>query len=254
MNRFRFSTVAHADHVFCSPLSTSKADLLVELLDLPPSGRVLDVGCGKAELLLRIARRYGAFGVGVDPDGGFLAAARASADAHGVSQRMEFHEARVADVALEPASFDLALCIGSSHAYGTFAEALAALAGLVRPGGQVLIADLYWRQEPSPDYLALLGASAAIHLTHAGNEAAGLAVGLAPFYSAVSSQDEWDHFEGLFCRAVERFARDQPDDPDAEAFRARIRQWREGYRRWGRDTLGFGFYLYGKPSSTNPAA
>ena len=247
MNRFRFSTLAHCDHIFCSPMSSTKADELVELLGLPASSRVLDVGCGKAEFLLRAVQRYAAAGVGVDPNGEFLRVARANAEARGLAERTEWHEARVADLVLEPASFDLALCFGSSQAFGSFEQALAALAALVRPGGQVLMADPYWRKEPASDFLAFLGASADVHLTHAGNETAGLAAGLAPLYSCVSTDDEWDHYEGLFCRAVERFARDHPQDPDALPFRERIRAWRECYRRWSRDTMGFGFYLYSKP-------
>jgi len=247
MNKFRLTTLAHKDHLFCSPMSSTKADELVELLELAASSRVLDVGCGKAEFLLRAVQRYVATGVGVDPNGEFLRAARAHAEVRGLGERMQWHEACAADVALEPASFDLALCFGSSHAFGSFEQALAALAALVRPGGQVLIADPYWRQEPAAEYLAFLGASAATHLTHAGNEAAGLAVGLVPLYSCVSNDDEWDHYEGLFCRAVERFARDHPGDPDAQPFLERIRAWRECYRRWSRSTLGFGFYLYSKP-------
>lgn len=249
MNPFRLTTLAHEDHLFCSPMSPTRADELVELLELAPSSRVLDVGCGKAEFLLRAVQRYGAAGVGVDPNGEFLHAARAKAQARGLGDRLQWHEARAADVALEPASFDLALCFGSSHAFGRFEQALASLAALVRPGGQVLMADPYWRKEPAPDFLAFLGAKAETHLTHAGNEAAGLAAGLVPLYSCVSNADEWDHYEGLFCRAVERFARDHPQDPDALPFRERIRAWRDCYRRWSRDTLGFGFYLYSKPQS-----
>jgi ubiquinone/menaquinone biosynthesis C-methylase UbiE len=247
MSRFRFTTVAHGDHTFCSPMSSTRADELVELLGLPASSRVLDAGCGKAEFLLRAVQRYAATGVGVDLNGEFLRVARANAEARGLGERVEWHEARATDVALEPASFDAAFCFGSSQAFGNFEQALAALADLVRPGGQVLMADLYWRQEPAPDFLAFLGESAADHLTHAGNEEAGLAAGLVPLYSCVSNADEWDHYEGLFCRAVERFAQDHPQDPDALPFRERIRAWRECYRRWSRDTLGFGFYLFSKP-------
>jgi SAM-dependent methyltransferase len=247
MNRFRFSTISHGDHIFCGPMSSARADELVELLRLPASSRVLDIGCGKAEFLLRAVQRYAATGVGVDLNGDFLCVARANAEARGRGERMEWHEARATDVALEPASFDLAICFGSSQAFGNFEQALAALAALVRPGGQVLMADPYWRKEPAAEFLAFLGASADVHLTHAGNEAAGLAAGLVPLYSCVSTADEWDHYEGLFCRAVERFARDHPQDPDALPYRERIRAWRECYRRWSRDTMGFGFYLYDKP-------
>jgi ubiquinone/menaquinone biosynthesis C-methylase UbiE len=228
-------------------MSSASADELVDLMDLPESSRLLDVGCGKAELLLRAAERYSSVGVGVDPNAEFLRAARVSAEVRGLAERMQWHEARAADLVLEPASFDLALCVGSSHAFGNFAQALAALSALVRPGGQILIADPYWRQKPAADYLGFLGASETDHLTHAGNEAAGLAIELVPLYSRVSNADEWDHYEGLFCRAVERFVRDHPKDPDAQAFRERIRAWRESYRQWGRDTLGFGFYLFLKP-------
>lgn len=247
MSRFRFTTIAHEDHVFCSPMSSGRADDLIELLDLPASSHVVDIGCGKAECLLRTVQRYAATGTGVDPNGEFLQVARANATARGIGERMQWHETRAADAALEPDSFDLAICLGSSHAFGTFAQALTGLAALVRPGGQILMGDPYWRKEPAEEFLSLLGASAEVHLTHAGNEAAGLDAGLVPLYSCTSNADEWDHYEGLFCRAVERFARNHPDDPNAAAFRERIRRWRDGYRRWSRDTMGFGFYLYSKP-------
>ncbi len=38
------------------------------------------------------------------------------------------------------------------------------------------------------------------------------------------------------------------DDPDAGAMAARIHGWHEAYLRWGRDTLGFGFYVLLKTS------
>ena len=42
--------------------------------------------------------------------------------------------------------------------------------------------------------------------------------------------------------------RANPHDPDAQAMLERIRPWREAYLRWGRDTLGFGLYLFRLPS------
>lgn len=244
MDHFRFSTIAHSDHTFCSPLSSSKADQLVALLDLPAGARTLDVGCGKGELLLRLVQRYGATGVGVDPNSEFLREARAGAAMRGISAKLKWHELKAADFATEPESFDAALCIGSNHAFGTFAQALTAISALVRPGGLLLMANAYWRKAPPADYLAFLGGNEDDHLTHAGNESAGLAAGLTPLYSCVSNADEWDHYEGLYCRAIERFSRDHPRDPDAEQFRTRIRAWRDIYRRFGRETLGFGFYLF----------
>ena len=247
MNQIRFSTIAHRDHLFCSPLAADRANRLISLLDLPIEASVIDVGCGKVEILIRAAEMYPSItGLGVDPNAAFLEVGRAAAAQRGVSSRLTLREARIADVHLEPEMFDAAICIGSSQAFGTFKQAIAALEKLVRPRGHVLIGEPYWRIQPDPEYLSVLGARSDHHLTHASNEVAGLSDGLVPVYSCVSNADEWDHYEGLFCRSVENFVQDHQNDPDATKFRNRIRDWREAYLRWGRDTLGFGFYLFQK--------
>ena len=48
-------------------------------------------------------------------------------------------------------------------------------------------------------------------------------------------------------RSIERYAGEQPDDPDVPAMLKRIRRWRDAYLRWGRDTLGFAVYLFHRP-------
>ncbi len=228
-------------------MSDAKAQRLIALFNLNERARIVDVGCGKAEFLLRTLAHTSAHGLGVDPNEAFLTSAEIRANQLQLTNQVEWRQANAAEAGLAPASFDAAICIGSSHAFGTYRDALAALAQLTRPGGQILIADPYWRKEPDDAYLSFLGAQRSSHMTHAENEAAGSAEGLVPLYSCVSNRAEWDHYEGLFCRSVELFAHEQPSDPDADAFRARIRAWREAYRTWGRETLGFGFYLFLKP-------
>ncbi|MCC6194158.1 MAG: class I SAM-dependent methyltransferase, partial [Burkholderiales bacterium] len=39
------------------------------------------------------------------------------------------------------------------------------------------------------------------------------------------------------------------EDPDVPAMLERIRKWRDGYLRWGRDTLGFAVYLFYRPGA-----
>ncbi|MDA1017867.1 MAG: hypothetical protein O3A00_25845 [Planctomycetota bacterium] len=58
------------------------------------------------------------------------------------------------------------------------------------------------------------------------------------------SQSEWDDYEDQYAQNVEEFVRANEHDPDAEAMLQRIRPWRDAYLRWGRDTLGFGLYLF----------
>ena len=247
MNQTRFSTIAHRDHLFCSPLSSYRAEELIGVFDLPTDPRVVDVGCGKGELLLRLVDRKRGQGTGIDPNREFLDVARANTLARGLQNQVTWIEARATDVTLDPVSFDAALCVGALHAYGRFADALAALSALVKPGGLLLVGEGYWKRVPATEYLAFLGASEGDHNSHAGNVDAGVHTGLVPLYSCTSNDDEWDRYEGLYARAMERFITDQPQDPEAAAFRERIRAWREMYLRFGRETLGFGYYLFRRP-------
>ncbi|GLV60136.1 hypothetical protein KDH_69590 [Dictyobacter sp. S3.2.2.5] len=104
--------------------------------------------------------------------------------------------------------------------------------------------DGYWKQEPSQEYLTALETTSDEFQTHADNVATGVSLGLVPMYACVCNEDEWDRFEWL--RMHERFAYRQPDDPDLPALIAQLHSWRDVYLRWGRDTLGFGLYLFQK--------
>lgn len=242
--RMRFSTIGHHDHVYLNPIGAEKMDRLLALARLPERPRVLDVGCGKGELLVRAAEMHGATGVGVDVNPEFLAEARRRASARAPGADLVFHEADAAHWPIEEGAFDLAACVGSSHACGGYREALRTLRRAVRPGGLILMGEGYWRWEPSREYLAAIGVARDELTDHVGNVSRALREELTPLYAAASSLDEWDHYEGLYSNALERHLAEHPDDPDHEAMAARIRGWREAYLTWGRETLGFGLYLF----------
>jgi ubiquinone/menaquinone biosynthesis C-methylase UbiE len=247
MDTLRFSTIAHREHVFCNPLDPDALDRLLGSLDLEPGARVLDVGCGKGEILVRLMERYGIDAVGVDTNGEFLAELRARAARRVTAGELSLHEIEFAEFACDPGSFDLAMCIGATHACGGYGRTLNALSRATRAGGRILIGDGFWRREPLAAYLDVLGAAREEYTDHEGNIAAGVSRGLVPIDSITSSEADWDRYEDLYASEIERFAREHPDDPDREAMLKRIRRWRDAYQRWGRSTLGFGLYLFGKP-------
>lgn len=242
MDQTRFSTIAHAEHRFLGPLSPHKAAELMDVLELAPGDRVLDVGCGKAEFLLRLVERFHVSAVGVEPNPAYVEDARRAAAARIPGRSFEVHAVAAADY--RAAGFRLAIAMGSSHAYGGYRPTLRALARAVGRGGQVLVGEGYWRRAPEPGYLTALGAAPDELSDHAANVAAGMAEGLTPLYSRISSEDEWDHYEGLYACAMERHLAAHPEDADHWAMREKIGRWRDAYLRWGRDTLGFGYYLF----------
>ena len=123
------------------------------------------------------------------------------------------------DVSFQPGEFDLAICIGSTHAFGSgeaaFPNAIERLSRAVRPGGQLLIGEGYWKQEPAAEYLKLVGEPVGIYRDHAANISFAEQRGLIPLYARVSSEDEWDDFELSHHQKVQRLADANPNDPTA---------------------------------------
>ena len=240
MDPTRFSTIAHREHVFCNPIPGSRIDAMLAAIVLPPSAKVLDIGSGKGELLLRVLERNPtAHATGVDTNAEYLTHALAQAKRRGVSGRLDLRFKDAASVGLGDGSFHLVACIGASHAFGTPASAIRRLATLVRRGGTVLWGEGYWRKAPDLGYLEYLGTTAEEFSDLAGTIALGVAAGLTEVETIASTPEDFDAYEGLYAGNVHRFAAAHESDPDREAMMERIDGWQDAYRRWGRDTLGF---------------
>jgi cyclopropane fatty-acyl-phospholipid synthase-like methyltransferase len=243
--RQRFSAIAHGEMAIMNPLSADTVDRAVEALALTPGARVLDLGCGKAELLARIVGRYDAVGVGVELSPHLLAVARERV-VDLASGKVELVEGDARTYAgSDP--FDLVVCIGPGWEHHGFGALLEDLERHVVAGGQLLVADGYWRTEPSAEYLQLLGARRDEMTTHDLNTMAGVDLGMQPLWSGSASQQDWDRYEFGYFATVDRWAATHPHDPDREAFLDEAKRVRDRYLRGGRDCLGFGIYLFRVP-------
>ena len=247
MNPHKFSAIAHRDHDYCNPIAAAKIERLLDLLPLGAHASVLDLGCGRGELSLRVIERFGCTVTAIDRSSPMLDAARARAQQCGVLDRLRLVEADVTEFKAESESFDLTVMLGGGGIAGGINGICTTLAGWTRRGGHVLIAEGYWAKAPAAGYLAHLDASEDEFADHRGNVQAGIDAGLIPLHASVASIDEWDEYEWKYSRSIERYAIEQPGDPDASAMLERIRRWRDAYLRWGRDTLGFGMYVFHRP-------
>jgi SAM-dependent methyltransferase len=228
-----------------SPISAERLDNLIDLLHLPPEGTVLDMGCGKAEVLMRVLMRYAVQGEGWDISPSLLEEAHRRATQRGLLPfRLRLHAGDGKDRVLEPDSLDLAICVGSSHIYGGLSQTLGALSPAVRSGGLLLAGELFWKRKPKAAEVTSFGMRAQDYSDLAGTIACGEAFGLVPLDATISSDEEWDEYEWDLIRAVEEWAAENPDDPDRESFVARAHLMRDSYLAWRRETMGFGLFLY----------
>jgi len=229
MERADYTRIAHTGMSIMNPIPAAKLDEVLALLDLPARGRVVDLGCGKGDLLGRIAAQYEVDAVGIDRDAKLLAEAPPGVNVI-VADIETWNRGRGA--------FDLVASVGSP-------AQLSSLAGLVRPGGLVLYGDGYWRREPTDEYLEALGASRDELSDYAGTIRGATELGLTPLYAVTASVDDFDRYEWSWSLNGERYAAEHPDEPGVGEFLDWIRNGRRRYvELGGRETLGFGLFLF----------
>ena len=126
---------------------------LLDGLTLRGDERVLDIGCGRGAVLLAVAKRLPngkAVGIDIwrkaDQSGNSIEATRRNAMAEGVADRIELHTADMTTMPFEDASFDLvvsSLAIHNVKGKENRRKAIAEAIRVLRPGGRLLIADIF---------------------------------------------------------------------------------------------------------------
>src|SRR5581483_2537695 len=213
MDRSDYTRIAHTGMAIMNPEPATKLDEVLDLLELPARGRVVDLGCGKGDLLARIAARYDVDAVGIDRDPKLLAEAPPGINVI-VADIETWNRGR--------GTFDLVASVGSP-------ARLSSLAGLARPGGLVLYGDGYWRREPSAELLAAYEATRDELDDYAGTIRRGEELGLLPVYAVTASVDDFDRYEWSWSVNGERYAAEHPDEPGVPEFLEWIRGGRRRY-------------------------
>lgn len=238
------------DLTFGSPLSDEHATRLVEFLAPDLTGTVVDVGCGWAELLLRVIDATpGARGLGIDLDEEAIVHARGQAAARGLDHRVELRHGDAG--ALIPDEAAAAICIGASQVWGPpvdanepldYVAALRALRALLVPGGRLVYGECVWSQPPTDAAIAPLAGRADEFVTLAELIELAADEGFQPVTVFEATLDEWDAFESGNAACYARWLADHPaDHPDAERVREFADHQRTAYYDGYRGILGMAY-------------
>ena len=127
------------------PTATRLHDLLLDALPSPPTGAVLDAGCGLGGTMLDLAARSSATFTGLTLSERQAAIGRRAAAQAGFGNRIAIHVASYDSPPDGP--FELAIAIESLAHSPNPAASIAAIAARLEPGGCLAIAD----DVPKPD-------------------------------------------------------------------------------------------------------
>lgn len=115
----------------------------LEHLELPPTTRALDLGCGKDAVALALADRLGFHVVAVDAFPPFVEERRRRAEEQRLGHRCEFHCGDLRGWLGPRDPFDVALMIAVGAVLGDLKDTVGALRSCVRPGGYLIIDDCF---------------------------------------------------------------------------------------------------------------
>jgi SAM-dependent methyltransferase len=248
MDKWKYYDITHRHHVLCNPTSEEKFERFCQLLNLPKDTRILDIACGKGEVLVRLAEKYGISGVGIDLSPFCINDCKKKHLKRVPESDLTFIELDGAKYRPESGElFDVTMCLGASWVFENHIGTLQALKQMTKSGGLVIVGEPFWLKEPEADYLDAIGMTHDSFRLHEENVYQGEEIGLTCLYTLVSNKDDWDHYETLQWWAVDRYIQSHGDDPDNQELIEKTKIAKENYLKWGRDTFNWGIYIFRNP-------
>ncbi|TDQ50302.1 SAM-dependent methyltransferase [Actinorugispora endophytica] len=231
---------------FNGPLSDAHAARLLRTLGPLDDRRVVDVGCGWAELLLRVLELAPtATGLGIDLDEEAVAHGRANAGRRGLADRVRLVASDAG--AWQGAAADIAVNIGATHVWGGdpvehTANALEALSAMLEPGGRLLFGECFWQRDPTDAELAAMyDTPREQYRTTRGLVDLALSYGFRLRALSQAGLEEWDDFESGHAQGREEWLLENPDSPDADEVRAAADRHRVARIDGWREVMGFAY-------------
>ena len=245
MDIWKYYDITHKKHVVCNPMSINKLDGLFSLLNLKPYSKVLDIGCGKGEFLIKLAELFNISGIGVDISPYFLKDCINNKNKRVPNSDIKFLEMDGAKYRPETNElFDLTMCIGASFIYDGFIETINTLKKMTKPDGMIIIGEPYWLKEPDEEFLKISEIKKDDYNSHYKNIDICEKEGLKCIYTLVSNQDDWDHYETLQWWSAYDYIANNPNDPDNYELTSKIEKAKMQYLLFGRDTFGWAIYVF----------
>jgi SAM-dependent methyltransferase len=239
----RYHEIAETNHRILNPFTEAKLRLLGQVAGVVPGTRVLDLACGKGELLCRWAEWFGSGGVGVDLSPVFLGAAVARAAELGVADRLTFLQGDAGTYEPEPGAFDVAACIGATWIGGGLAGTVELLRPAIGRGGRLLIGEPFWHEPPPAEAVAAFGWEPDTFVSLEGTLDRLEAVELELVEMVLADGDSWDRYKAAQWRTIVDWLDANPGDRDHDAMREFLDTGRRNHLRWGRRYLGWGVFV-----------
>ncbi|MGH3503565.1 MAG: SAM-dependent methyltransferase [Nocardioidaceae bacterium] len=235
--------IAEADHRVLDPFTDAQLMELGAVARIGPGSRVLDLACGKGEMLCRWAQEFGSTGVGIDLSEIFVAAARARAEQLRVADRVVIDQGDAGAYEPEPAAFDVASCIGATWIGHGMSGTIDLLRPAVTAEGLVLVGEPFWRETPPREAHEAFGSDPDEFTDLPGLLDRFESAGVDLVEMVLADRHSWDRYVAAQWWNLRQWLDARPDDPMASDVRHFLDESRRNHLTYQRRYLGWGVFV-----------
>lgn len=238
----RLYTIREHSHRILNPITSDRLASLGAALQLVPGSSILDLACGKGELLCTWAREHAITGTGVDISTVFLASARERAAELDVAQRVRFVHGDAGQYVSE-SPVDVASCCGATWIGNGLVGTMELLERSLRPGGIMLIGEPYLRNDPTRQALqACFGTTDVDYVPLPDLVARFHDLGWDVIQMFLADQEGWDRYVAAGWFNMRRWLDANPHDDLAGEIRAELTKSQLTHARYQREHVGWGIF------------
>ena len=240
----KFHEIAEGSHRILNPFNIEKLLFLAELCDVEKGQTLLDIACGKGEMLNQWASLFEITGVGVDLSKVFIDAAKERAEELNTTKSVNFIQSEGAEYLKKCTDkYDLVSCIGATW----IGDGLTGTLELMKPclkdsSSTLLVGEPYWVQ-PCPDEIKSEYGEKDTFASLEGTLDRFEESGFELIEMLMADNDDWDRYEASQWKTVYNWLEQNPKDKDAPALKKWISENRRMYMNYGRFYFNWGVFV-----------
>lgn len=245
----RFIKIAEMNQHFLHPFSQEKLLRLAAMCEVTAGTRVLDLACGKGEMLVQWARAYDLQGTGVDEDEALIDAAQRRANELEVWSQLQFVESEVLDFPQPFHQYNIVSCLNATWLDADTVSLITLMRESLKTtdGGLLLVGETFWQKLPPTEVCEAMGI--------AREDVPLLGELSAQFHAAdvslvdmlLATTEDRDAYYSQQWRAAYEWLHGHPNHADVPELHRWLKQNQQNYLQYEREYLGWGVFILHAP-------
>jgi ubiquinone/menaquinone biosynthesis C-methylase UbiE len=222
-----------------NPFNEEKIKTVGTKLGLDKEKKVIEFGCGFAEVMVIWAETFGISAEGIEIRKYACERANKKIKDKGLSGQLKVVCQNAAEYEFHRETYDVAACIGASFIWGDYRSTIRAMSEAIHSKGKLVIGEPYSLKTPMPpEYEEGKGILTEFELVQIAREE-----GFDLEYMVRASSDDWDRYEATNWLGLVKWLEENPDHQEKQEVIDWFYKTQDDYLKFGREYLGWAVYI-----------